>query len=144
VESSDYEFERFKEKDQSIPYIPLEEEIDALIAGFTPKYSPFLQLLKETGFRTIEARRLTPNDFDLIRKTVTLNNPAKNSLPRQFRISDKLISMLMPLLHKTDRDQRIWDSEPNTVRATYSRKRNELAEKLGISGTYVAVDWIYA
>ncbi len=78
----DYEFERFREETQPLPYIPTEREIDQLIAGFGPKYSCFLQLLKETAFRPIEATRLTPEDVDLERRIITLNAPAKHSRPR--------------------------------------------------------------
>jgi hypothetical protein len=52
-----------------LPYIPTEKEIDQLIGGFSDsKYGPFLQLLKETAFRPIEASRLKPMDFDLERR----------------------------------------------------------------------------
>ena len=133
----DYEIEKFKEEHSNpraqskLPYIPTERELDQLIAGFGPKYSTFLQLLKETGFRSIEARRLRPFDFDLDRKIVTLNDPAKGSRPRQFKTSDQLISMLIPLIHKTSLENRIWSAKANTVRAIFCRKRKQLAEKLG-------------
>jgi integrase len=39
-----------------------------------------LQLMKETGFRPIEAMNLRIKDFDLERRLVTLNNPAKGSV----------------------------------------------------------------
>ena len=35
----DYEVEKFKEGPLKLPYIPSENEIDQLIAGFGPKYS---------------------------------------------------------------------------------------------------------
>ena len=79
---SDYQFEKHKEEQSKLPYVPLESELDLLIDSFGPKYSAFLKLLKETGFRSIEARRIRPIDIDLDRKIVTLNSPAKNSRPR--------------------------------------------------------------
>jgi integrase len=70
-----------------LPSVPTEKDIDQLIGGFSnSKYGAFLQLLKETAFRPIEASRLRPKDFDLERKIITLNDPAKNSNPRQCRI----------------------------------------------------------
>ena len=87
--------------------------------------------MKETGFRSIEARRLRPFDFDLERKIVTLNAPAKGSRPRQFKISDWLVSMLIPLFHKTSLHDRIWSAKANSVRAAFCRKRKQLAENLG-------------
>jgi integrase len=88
-------------------------------------------MLKETDFRSVEARSLTPEDIDVERSLVTLNRPAKNSRPRQFKISDQLTSMLIPLLRKTRPKNRIWGAKPNTIRAIYCRKRKQIAEKLG-------------
>ena len=127
----EYEIEFYKEGESKLPYIPTERELDQLIAGFGPKYSAFLQLLKETGFRSIEARRLRPFDFDLERKIVTLNAPAKGSRPRQFKTSDQLLSMLIPLIHKTSLKDRIWSAKANSVRAVFCRKRKKIAQKLG-------------
>jgi integrase len=94
----DYKLTKYP-KDTKIPYVPLEKDIDILIAGFkNSKYPPMLQLLKESGFRPEEAFRLTPNDFDLEQKICTLNKPAKHSLPRQFKMSDKLVAMINPLV----------------------------------------------
>ena len=127
----DYEHTYIKEAYPKLPYIPTERELDQLIAGFGPKYSAFLQLLKETGFRSIEARRLTPYDFDLDRRIVTLNAPAKGSKPRQFKLSNQLVSMIIPLIHKIKYNQRIWSAKSNTVRSIFCRKRKQIAEKLG-------------
>lgn len=69
-----YEMTRYR-KEIKIPYVPLEKDIDQLIAGFkNSKYAPLLQLLKESGFRPEEAFRLTPEDIDLEQKIVTLNS----------------------------------------------------------------------
>ena len=62
-------------REQKIPYVPLEKDIDELIVGFKySKYMPLIQLLKESGFRPEEAFRLTPDDFDLDSIVVTLNS----------------------------------------------------------------------
>jgi len=127
----EYLVEKCKEETPKLPYIPSESELDQLIAGFGPKYSVFLQLLKETGFRGVEARRLTPFDFDLERKIVTLNDPAKGSRPRQFKISTKLVAMITPYIRLTKHKDRIWAAKANTVRATFCRKRVKIAQKLG-------------
>src|SRR3989304_8510872 len=42
---------------RKIPFIPTEQEIDALIAGCNKKLATFLQLLKETAMRCGEAKR---------------------------------------------------------------------------------------
>jgi integrase len=127
----EYEFTRFREKTQPLPYIPTERELDQLIAGFGRKYSCFLQLLKETGFRPIEACSLTPDDIDIEKRLVTLNSPAKNSRPRQFRISNQLTAMITPLIHRTEVSQQIWSAKPSSIRSIFCRKRKFVAEKLG-------------
>ena len=79
-------------RETKIPYVPLENDIDTLNAGFkTSKYAPMPQLLKESGFRPAEAFRLTRDDFDLEQKICTLNKPSKPSLPRQLKTSDNLV-----------------------------------------------------
>ena len=45
-------------RQEKLPFIPAEEEIDQLIAASGKKLSAFLQLLKETGMRRGEAIRL--------------------------------------------------------------------------------------
>jgi integrase len=121
-------------KETKIPYIPLEKDIDQLIAGFKNSiYAPMLQLLKESGFRPEEAFRLTPNDFDLERQICTLNKPAKHSLPRQFKMSNKLTAMITPLLIKTPSNRRIWKGKGKHIKRNYQKLRNNLAEKLGDS-----------
>jgi len=47
------------------PYVPKETQLDQLIAGSGWKTGAFLQLLKETGARTVEASSLEWSDIDL-------------------------------------------------------------------------------
>ena len=51
--SKGFEFKKkHYQRQYKIPYIPTEKEIDQLIGGFiNSPYAPFLQLLKEAGFR---------------------------------------------------------------------------------------------
>jgi integrase len=53
-----------------------------------------LQLLKETGMRIGEACRLKWIDVDIEHKTVTVNQPEKNSQPRMLKMSTRLVAML--------------------------------------------------
>jgi integrase len=126
-----YEFQRFREEQQSIPYIPLEREIDQLIAGFGPRYSCLLQLIKESGFRLAETLTLTVSDVDFERGTVTLNSPAKNSNPRQFRMSQSLIAMMRRTIGNRGLGDRVWGAKADSIRCTFTRKRAYLAIKLG-------------
>jgi integrase len=82
---------------QKIPFIPTEQEIDALIASSGKKLATFLLLLKETAMRCGEAKRLTWMDIDFERNIVTLNAPEKNSNPRMWRVSQELTVMLRTL-----------------------------------------------
>jgi integrase len=79
-------------------YVPPETNLDQLIAGAGPKTGAFLQLLKETGARTIEASRLQWTDIDPS-GFITIRNPAKDGLPRRLRVSEKCIAMLMRQPH---------------------------------------------
>jgi len=95
-----FKFEKYV-KTRKLPFIPTEQQLDQLISAFSNKYAPFLQLAKETGFRPVEISRLTPNDFDFVQGIVTLNKPAKHSLQRQVKMSDKLTAMVTSLIFET-------------------------------------------
>ena len=82
---------------QKLPFIPLESEIDALIAGCGKKTATVLQLIKETGMRIGEVWRLKWTDLDFEVGTVRVNEPEKNSNPRIFKVSNKLTAMLNAL-----------------------------------------------
>ena len=111
---------------RQLPFIPIENELDQLIAGCSRRMSTFLQLLKETGMRSGEACHLRWTDLDLINNVVRVT-PEKNSDPRNLPISNKLVSMLNSIskdseyafTYKTD----IW------IR-NFSRQRKKVANKL--------------
>ncbi len=79
-----------------LPFVPKETEIDQLIAGCTHRIGTFLQLLKETGVRCGEGWRIQWDDLDFETNTIRIT-PEKNSNPRIFHISQKLIGMLQRL-----------------------------------------------
>jgi len=113
---------------RKLPFIPTESELDALIAGCGKKTSAFLQLLKETAMRSGEANKLRWIDVDVENKTITLNYPEKNSLPRIFKVSSKLIGMLNSLPKKS---ARIFGDGPTWHRkVTFYKSRKILAKKL--------------
>jgi len=119
-------------RSKKLPFVPLEKDIDQLIGGFAySKYGAFLQLLKETGFRPVEASRIRPMDLDFTRRTVTLNQPAKGSNPRQLRISKKLVSMLTPIIVNKEHNERIWASTSQHISDNFRKKRNKLSQSLG-------------
>ena len=112
---------------RKLSFIPLEAELDQLIAGFRRRPATFLQVLKETGARCGEAWALEWTDLN--GNILTINSPEKNSLPRQLKISEKLVSMLQGLPKK---DKRIFGpyQNLNNFRGNYTRKRKAIARTL--------------
>jgi len=116
--------------DERLPYIPSESDIDSLIHASGPKLATFLQLLKESGFRPIEASSLKPEDFDLSQQICYMNRPAKGSLPRMFKMSSRLTNMISKLVAQTKRESPIWAGELDHIRRNYELQRRSVAEKL--------------
>ncbi len=112
---------------QKLPFIPKEEEIDALIAGCGPKTSTFLQLLKETGARAGEAHSLKWTYIDFEAGTVRIT-PEKGSNPRIFKLSSKLLSRLIFLKGKGS--NWIFSKHLRTQRRLFQKQRANLSRKL--------------
>jgi len=89
--------------EEKLPFIPLEQEIDQLIAGGGKKMAVKLQVAKETAARIGEILSIKWCDVDFATKTLRINQPEKHSLPRICRISDKLVNMLNALPRKSER-----------------------------------------
>ena len=109
-----------------LPFIPTEAEIDQLIAACGKKLSALLQLIKETGVRIGEACRIRWIDLDLEQKTLRIQ-AEKNSKPRIFHISDKLIAMLNMLPKKSER---IFPNNPQSLQNQFRNVRKRIAIKL--------------
>jgi integrase len=117
---------RFTREDIPI-FLPLESELDGLIANTRFKMSVFLQFLKETGADSGEAWKLKWLDVDAQRKTVNIT-PTKNHNARTLPISDNLLSRLLRLPRK---NERVFGSRNlDKMRWLYERARNLLAVKL--------------
>jgi integrase len=115
---------RFTREDKPI-LLPLEAELDALIANTKQKLSTFLQFLKETGCDSGEAWKL--RWIDIGPKTVNIT-PTKNHLARTVPISDNLLSRLYRLPRENDR---VFANENlDDYRNNYEQVRNHLAKKL--------------
>jgi integrase len=112
---------------RKLPFIPLETEIDQLIAASSKKISAFLQLLKETGIRSGEAWRLKWIDLDLANNTVRVT-PEKGSEPRIFKISNKLAAMLNSLPKNSEKI--FGSSSLRTIRRLFQKQRQRIAQKL--------------
>jgi integrase len=118
---------RYRRVDQ-LRFIPLEAEVDQLIAGMGEKMSAYLQLLKETGARAGEAWKLRWMDMDAERQIVTIA-PEKNSKPRQLRITGRLLGILERLPRKGD--YVFGEGELDNFARWFYVKRRKIAEKLG-------------
>ena len=125
----DYIPKKFK-RVKKLPYIPTEKEIDQLISGTGRKTSSFLQLLKESACRPIEAWRLTPEDFDLNQQICYINKPAKGSDPRMFKMSDNLTAMVTRLIRETQPNERLWKAGLKTITRNYQRRRRTISDVL--------------
>jgi len=113
---------------QPIPFIPLESEIDQLIAGCGKHTATILQTLKETGMRIGEALRLQWTDINPENNTITLNDTEKHGVPRMFKVSAKLIGMLQTMPKKAERI--FGNAQLCHKLATFKDQRIGLAKKL--------------
>jgi len=78
---------------ETIPFVPEESELDALIAACKSKrMAAFLQCLKETYADPGEILKLEWTDIN--GNIITINHPVKNHLPGQLQVSQRLLSML--------------------------------------------------
>ena len=131
----DLNFNKWILTDRLPKYIPTENEVNQLISGTNRKTSTMLQLLSETGIRSGEAWFLKWENFDFERKTLTLNaeNCEKKGIPRQFKISDKLIAMLNTFKIQNKTNPYIWNIGTRNIqnfRTVFCVQRKQLARKL--------------
>jgi integrase/predicted RNA-binding Zn-ribbon protein involved in translation (DUF1610 family) len=112
---------------QKFPFIPTEQEIDALIAGSGKKNAAFLQTLKETAMRSGEAKRLNWIDIDYERNVITLNAPEKGSNPRMWKVTSTLIEMLYALPRK---NEQVFTGSLKSMKTTFQKNRKRLAQTL--------------
>jgi len=112
---------------QKFPFIPTEQEIDALIAGSGKKNAAFLQALKETAMRSGEAKRLKWIDIDREKCVITLNEPEKGSNPRMFKVSGTLIEMLNALPKQSEQ---VFIGSLKSMKTTFIKTRKRLAQSL--------------
>jgi len=113
---------------ERLPFIPLESELDALIAGCGPKTATFLRLLKETACRAGEICSLTWNNIDFATGTIRVT-PEKGSKARIFKLSETALNMLAALKAKSN-SERVFSKSLRTIRRLFQKQRQRLARKL--------------
>jgi len=106
---------------------PLEEEIDLLINASGRITAAFLQVLKDTGARAGEARKIQWTDINEKNHTIDINNAEKGSNNRTVKITEKTISMLKNLPKKNG--EYIFSPKCASMRQSFVNKRKELALK---------------
>jgi integrase len=117
----------YYKKNETLPFVPTEKEIDALIAGTSKKVSITLQALKETGFRIGELWNCKWTDLDEEKSTLKCV-AEKHGKPREAKISARLIARLNTL-PKTN--QYIFGkNNANSIRWTFDQQKIRLAQKL--------------
>ncbi len=121
-----YKVRKFK-REEKLPYIPTEKMLDQLISS-TRYHQGFLQLLKEIGCNPEEALRLEVRDIDRDQQKISINKPTKGHRTGQYRVSSKLMSMLIPRLYGKKLLDRVFDIEYKTLQRAVLRNRKRLAE----------------
>lgn len=119
----------FYKRVETLPFIPSEKEIDALIARMNYCIAALLQLLKESAMRPGEAWNLRWIDVDSERSCVTIT-PEKHSRPRQCKVSSQCLAMLYTIPKTSEYVFRERYASLNNLRRTFQRHRNKLAETL--------------
>jgi integrase len=80
-----------------LPMIPLEKDIEALIAALPKKVGIFTRTIYETGARCGEIWALKWVDVDFQNTALMINKPEKNSRARRIKVSAQLIGLLSTL-----------------------------------------------
>jgi len=114
---------------RKLPFIPLEREIDDLIACCNQHIAAFLRIAKETGARAGEIYSLTWSDVDFERQTIRIT-AEKNSNPRIFKMSNTLTAMLNRLPKESPCLFHHYASLKH-LRRSFQRYRKRAAIKLG-------------
>lgn len=114
---------------RKLPFIPIEREIDDLIAACSKHIASFLQLGKETGARAGEIFALEWTDINEESATINIT-PEKGSNPRNLRYSRRL-SIMLSQIPKTDNKIFTHYKNLSSLRRTFERQRKRCAHKLG-------------
>ena len=120
-----WEIPRYK-RDETIPFIPSEAELNQLIGAATKTLSIFLQGLKECGADPGELAAVESKDVGAETRTITLNHPVKGHRSRVLTVSQDLINRLKSLMAK---EGRLFDD--NKLRQNFNYLRKVAARKLG-------------
>jgi integrase len=118
---------------ETLPFLPLESEIDALIGGLGKKLSAFTRLVKETGARPVEIWQLSWTDIDTKASTIDIR-PEKGSRPRRPKITANTLASVLRLRRES---LYIFHSDKVDVEERYrnffrnfAKQRRKIADRL--------------
>lgn len=113
-------------KRRKVPFIPLEKEIDELVAGCSKLVATSLQVAKDTGARKGEIGRLEWIDIDFERCVIAINHPEKGSDTRVVPVTRKCVEMINQLPKRQERIFR----DMASIYKRLMKQRRRLAYKL--------------
>lgn len=113
-----------------MPLYHQKNHMEILIANASYSMAPFLQTLKETAARPVEALRIRWEDIDFLQNKISINYPAKNCNTRTISVSKKLIDMLKNL--PRDRPTMFPYKDTDSIGKTFRVMRQRAIHKLGI------------
>lgn len=87
---------------ESLPFIPLEKELDTLINATGKVIGAFLQGLKDTGTDPGELAAIEWIDINPQTKTVAINHPVKGHNARILKISDEFLARINRIPKRDD------------------------------------------
>jgi integrase len=122
-------------REEKLPFIPLESELDSLICNARTKMCAFLDVLKDTACRPIEAWVLKWVDLDSVNRCLTFT-PAKYSHPRKLRIGEQTLNLLSALpkknqyLFSPSGDRERFADELEHFAINFVKLRGRVADKL--------------
>jgi len=111
---------------EKLPFIPMESEIDKLIAATGKIMGTFLEGLKETGADPGELLMAKWIDINEQSRTLSINHPVKGHNPRILSISRELIARFQ-MLPKVS--ERIFSSSMKVMYNNFSLQRKRIAAK---------------
>lgn len=114
-------------RQEKLPWIPPERELDQLITSTSKRMSIFLQILKETGTDPGEANSIEWIDINTEAQTITINHPVKGHRPRILEVSKNLIDRLNTLPKKSNR---VFQGIVTSYQKNFSNQRKRIANKL--------------
>lgn len=118
---------RYK-REQKLPFIPLERELDAFISASGKIMGTFLQGLKETGADPGELVRIRWIDINPEKRIIALNYPVKR---HNSRIIDNISSGLIARLNMLPKRERPFPHLVDGMYRNFYKQRKRIARQLG-------------